>query len=87
MPDRNKLLAMRARKYKLVKSCATCIHSRYTRPIKPWAECGAAIYEHEKQGKKPMPAHIALVCEDHDWDPRVLLSLGDYENEPWKGEQ
>lgn len=84
MPDRNKLLAMKAARYKVVASCSTCLHSQFKRPIKPWVDCALQQYKHSKQGTKQMPAHVALVCENHEWDPRVLLSLGKYEKEPWK---
>jgi hypothetical protein len=67
MPDKAKLVNLRAKGARWVESCATCAHAGLSGP---WGVCShpGHQYRHRKHGTRPGPACVAMVCDD--WERR-----------------
>jgi len=83
MPDKNKLAMMREMNYRIVDSCATCRFGLGRHSNEGWGRCSQLSYKHDKHSDhtRPMPAHTAFICDDHERAEWVDLSLNDYADE------
>ena len=75
MPDENKLNALKTAGFKIVPTCATCVHfSRGSRAA--WGYCSAIAHDHAKHGSQPRtgvpnngycPQYELSAPDLHDW--------------------
>lgn len=75
MPDANKLAALQDNQYRIVPTCAVCIHAQFV-PGSNWGSCTRLIYQHLKHsGSKPVSIYRAGTCPKVEMHPDINVYL------------
>lgn len=77
VPDEKKRLKLAGVGFRLIKTCATCIHADFGET--DWGSCMLHKYEHEKHKRThQIPAHKFGFCRGYEQDVYDVGRLGDY---------